>query len=89
MQSQPLTPYNSAPLNSPAVRSAPSAQNRIKTVLGQWMTRLAGSDQPQVRCQIDRKGNAKWHVWDPVNGDRQTFSDETEVRQWLEGRYYR
>ncbi|MGD1907437.1 MAG: hypothetical protein ACFB0C_15820 [Leptolyngbyaceae cyanobacterium] len=84
MQSQFSTSYS--PLSRPARATTP---NRLKTVLGEWMTKLAGSDQPHVRCEIDRKGNAKWHVWDPVNGDRQTFSDEVDVRQWLEGRYYR
>lgn len=87
MQSQPFTSYCTANLTSPTPRTA--TQNRIKTVLGEWITRLAGSNQPQVRCQSDRNGNPQWQVWDPVNGDRQTFSDETAVRQWLESRYYR
>jgi hypothetical protein len=86
MQSQFSTSYRTAKLNRPARTTTP---NRLKTVLGEWMTKLAGSDQPQVRCQIDRKGNAKWHVWDPINGDRQTFSNEADVRQWLESRYNR
>lgn len=60
----------------------------LETV-GQWLSNtLISSSEPRVWQTRDRAGQATWHVYDPTTGHHEDFGSETEVRIWLERRYY-
>ncbi len=67
---------------------------RIKTWVSPdaiWSTiakRAAGSSDPIIEQRRDRQGYAYYIVYDPTTQERSICSSETEVRAWLERRYY-
>jgi hypothetical protein len=54
--------------------------------LFQW---LAGNSEVQIWQVGDRAGNVYWRVYDPITKASTSFSSSSEVRIWLEQRYYR
>ncbi|MGG6296045.1 hypothetical protein ACQ4M4_16780 [Leptolyngbya sp. AN02str] len=51
------------------------------------VTRLAGTQEPQISQKRDRNGGVSWVVYDPLTSETLYFSSEAEVRMWLEQRY--
>ncbi len=54
-----------------------------------WSNTINNSREIRVWQKSDRQGNIYWLVFDPVTGYYSSFSDEREVRIWIEERYYR
>lgn len=67
--------------------------NRVLLGLKQFGKRLfqwiAGNPEVQIRQVSDRAGNVYWRVYDPATKASTSFSSSSEVRIWLEQRYYR
>ena len=56
---------------------------------GQWLLAAAtGSSDPIVRQRRDRHGQTYYTIYDPISQRRTTCASETEVRAWLDQRYY-
>lgn len=57
-----------------------------------WIARLAelayGNSDPVIEQRRDRQGNPYYLVYDPVSQEHHLFTTESEVRFWLEKRYY-
>lgn len=51
-------------------------------------TFAVGSSEPVVMQRCDRQGHRYYVVYDPRTQSRTICSSETEVRAWLESRYY-
>jgi hypothetical protein len=51
----------------------------------QW---AVGNHEVQIWQVSDRAGNLYWRVYDPVTGASTSFNSASEVRIWLEQRYY-
>ncbi|MEA5467742.1 hypothetical protein [Spirulina sp. 06S082] len=49
---------------------------------------LSGSEEPRVSIRRDRTGNKVYKAYDPVTNSSFSSTSETELRTWLEGRYY-
>ena len=43
----------------------------------------------KVRASENKFGSIRWTVDDPLIGRRMHFDSETEVREWLDRRYYK
>ena len=52
-----------------------------------WTNVLAKQNEIKVWQKSDRKGNIYWLIFDPITGYHSSFSNEKEVRIWLEERY--
>ena len=61
---------------------------RVQRVL----TAVAGSSDPIVQHHVwkggDRHGQSYYTIYDPITRQRTQCASETEVRAWLEQRYY-
>ncbi|MGB3491535.1 MAG: hypothetical protein WBA57_02320 [Elainellaceae cyanobacterium] len=57
-----------------------------------WIERLAkfayGSSDPVIEQRRDRQGYLYYRIYDPVSQEHHVFTTESEVRSWLERRYY-
>lgn len=51
-------------------------------------THAANSADPQISHKRDRQGRLIWYVYDPATHQSAQFSSESEVRSWLDQRYY-
>ncbi|MGF1567091.1 MAG: hypothetical protein ACFCVD_03285 [Nodosilinea sp.] len=79
---------------SPQRPSSPAQQSMRQEFL-EWLQQrsqrlissMTDSTNPQIR-QL-RDGDLRWRAYDPISGQRASFSSENELRQWLEQRYYR
>lgn len=49
---------------------------------------LIGSNDLRVWETYDRFGNNWWHAYDPLTGRSITVESESELRAWIEQRYY-
>ncbi|MBD2069335.1 hypothetical protein H6F93_17720 [Leptolyngbya sp. FACHB-671] len=76
------------------------SQARFLTVSSRFLTGLkqfgkqliqliSGTHEVQIWQVSDRAGNVYWRVYDPVTKDSTSFGSSSEVRIWLEQRYYR
>ena len=60
----------------------------LKKLLQLVVQLFANGDELRISITTDRYGNKSWHAYDPVS-DRSTIqSSETELRAWIEQRYY-
>jgi len=50
--------------------------------------RMAEMSEPSVMKRCDRQGNSYYEIYDPVSRQRFYCETESEVRAWLEQRYY-
>lgn len=46
------------------------------------------TSEPKIHQRTDRFGNVYFHVYDPQTGRSSVFGTESEVRAWLDRRYY-
>lgn len=64
----------------------------IQRLIGQGFQRVlmaaVGSSHPVVQQRCDRHGQPYYTIYDPVSQRRTLCVSETEVRIWLEQRYY-
>ena len=105
MTTQPSSTSNSHPAiifdgYSSSQPSAPSALSfwsqslqQIQSLFGQnfqrLLTAVTGTSDPIVQQRCDRHGHSYYTIYDPVSQHRTVCASETEVRAWLEQRYYR
>lgn len=52
------------------------------------VTWLTTGHEPQV-TKVVRRGSEAWKVHDPLTSETHYFTEENEVRTWLEGRFAR
>jgi hypothetical protein len=83
----------SGDLEPPSLKaSGASASNRLSTLLStalSCLSRLLLNDrEPHVWFKRDRSGQSWWCVHDPLSGTTARFTTATELRAWLERRYY-
>ena len=49
---------------------------------------MTGSSEPMIQKRCDRKGQISYTIYDPITEQEVVGLAETEVRVWLEERYY-
>jgi hypothetical protein len=59
---------------------------RVKKAIATWIVQTS---EPKVSRKRDRKGRLYYRVYDPVSNSSAAFGSESEIRAWLEQRYYR
>ncbi len=52
------------------------------------LTLATGSSEPVIEKRCDRKGQTAYSVYDPITQQQVDGLSESEVRTWLEQRYY-
>ncbi|MDA0673820.1 MAG: hypothetical protein O3C67_08985 [Cyanobacteria bacterium] len=65
--------------------------NPLPVILQQWgqqmVAWLTQGDQPRIHRQ--QRGDVQvWRVYDPVDNQTRYFTEEAEVRTWLEQRFH-
>lgn len=61
----------------------------ILTVFSKQLSQsLLGCDEPKIWVTFDKSGKKNWHAYDPVTGRYVSVDSETEMRVWIEKRYY-
>ncbi len=71
--------------NHPIKLPITSSLKRIGQLFIQF---FASSSEPRIWTTTERYGNTFWHVYDPVSDKSKTLRSESEMRVWLEQRYY-
>ncbi|MBD0300635.1 MAG: hypothetical protein ICV85_00190 [Tolypothrix sp. T3-bin4] len=66
----------------------PAFVSKISKLLQQIVVSLTKAPEPRIGTVKDRFGNIVWCVYDPITGQSARLDSETEVRIWLEQRYY-
>lgn len=68
------------------------AASFLQTVAAMTMQQLTRSHEPRIWTSIIKSGphagQTQWHVYDPLTHHRAVLSSETDVRVWLDQRYY-
>lgn len=64
------------------------AQSALEHIRKHLLNALSGNSEVQIQQVHDRSGKAYWKVYDPATGYYNSLSSETEVRIWLEQRYF-
>lgn len=49
---------------------------------------LTRESEPKIQKISDRDGDISWRIYDPATNQFVNLSSETEVRIWIEKRYY-
>lgn len=80
------TPTHFIPSPNYTQRKA-ATPSQWQQVLSRFLQFLSPKNEPTV-SQIWRDGQQVWRVYDPQTQEKMTFATETEVRSWLESRYY-
>jgi hypothetical protein len=62
--------------------------SKISRLLQQMVASLTKAPEPRIDTVKDRFGKTVWYVHDPITGQSAHLSSETEVRLWIEKRYY-
>ncbi|NEQ22318.1 MAG: hypothetical protein F6K28_24635 [Microcoleus sp. SIO2G3] len=71
----------------PAVNKLAFA-SKVSRLLQQIVTSLTKDPEPRIGTVKDSYGRTLWCVYDPITGHSARLNSETEVRIWLEERYY-
>lgn len=67
----------------------PSDYARIVRFLKHLLASLFRGNELQVKQQRDSQGNMWWQAFDPNTNESTSFGSESEMRTWIEQRYYR
>ena len=74
-------------------KSDKQTESRFASILNRiWngiVRSIATPNEPIIHSRKDKSGNSYWAVHDPLLGHRVFFNSETEVRAWLDRRYYK
>ena len=62
--------------------------SKISRLLQQIVASLTKAPEPRIGTVKDSFGKTVWYVHDPITGQSARLSSETEVRIWIEKRYY-
>lgn len=84
--SQAQLPLPSQVLSKTSVKQLVSAA--VKKVLQILVESFIGSNELRIWQTYDQYGNNWWHAYDPVTGRHTSVQTESELRAWIERRYY-
>lgn len=78
------------------VHSTPKTSPRYSFEWKKFLTRFVAEfvefavspQEPRVWQTHDRQGEVCWHAYDPITNRAFACESESEMRQWLEERYY-
>jgi hypothetical protein len=74
---------------TPADGGALSWNLRLQRIWRAFVQAMTTSNEPRITTKVDRQGNLLYYkVYDPMSGRSISFTSETEVKMWLERRYY-
>jgi hypothetical protein len=62
---------------------------KVGRILFKLVELMTAVNDPKIYSLKSKSGKAYWVIHDPYSGRRVTFHSETEVREWLDRRYYR
>ena len=62
--------------------------SKISRLLQQMVASLTKAPEPRIDIVKDSFGKTVWYVHDPITGQSAHLYSETEVRLWIEKRYY-
>lgn len=60
---------------------------KLNQIWNYILNTIFAADRPKIYLFKDRSGSTYWKIDDPLLGHR-IFASETEVRVWLDRRYY-
>jgi hypothetical protein len=66
----------------------PKSFSALKTIWQHFSTILTKSNELRVWQRTDRFGNTWWNAYDPATGRSTSVTSESEMRIWIEERYY-
>jgi hypothetical protein len=61
---------------------------QLSQVLEAYFELIFKANEPIIYESKSKFGSVYWTVYDPVSGRKVLFDSETDVRVWLERRYY-
>ena len=65
----------------------PVRVSRWQAILNGFVRFLTPNNEPRIST-VSQNGTLVWKVYDPHTQERLMFNAESEVRAWLETRYY-
>lgn len=86
-QLETLYQTSQAPSRQSAFSAIKAAFKSVSIAVFEALT--CDRNQPIIRCRINSDGTPIWSVYDPVTRQAFTATSQTEIRVWLEQRYYR
>lgn len=91
MKAKSITPGGDLEYPLPEAANA-STTRRLRAILSSTLSHLSrlllGTNEPHVWFKRDRNGQSWWCAYDPCHGTTTQFTTTTELRAWLERRYY-
>ena len=60
----------------------------LRKTLQHLLQTFIGSHDLRIWQSCDRFGKNWWHVYDPVTGKHTSVDSESQLREWIERRYY-
>ncbi|MBE9192023.1 hypothetical protein IQ230_17025 [Gloeocapsopsis crepidinum LEGE 06123] len=60
----------------------------MKSIWQQVVNYLNAKNELQVWQSSDRNGRTWWNAYDPITGRKTKRDSESEMRTWIEKRYY-
>lgn len=61
---------------------------KLKQIWNRIVKSMTATNEPTIASGRGKSGNTYWVIHDPLLGCRVFFNSETEVRVWLDKRYY-
>jgi hypothetical protein len=73
----------------PANGRALSWNLRLQRIWRAFVQAMTTPNEPRITTKVDRQGKILYYkVFDPMSGRSISFTSESEVKMWLERRYY-
>lgn len=82
-----LISHRVIPFVSPET-SKTKTPSKLRQLGNRFVDYLARPPEIKVHKKTNRQGEIWWQVYDPHRNLTATFASESEVRMWLEERYY-
>jgi hypothetical protein len=60
----------------------------LKSIFQLFIPFFTNGNEPRIWTTTDRDGNTTWHAYDPVSDRTRSLDSESEMRIWIEQRYY-
>jgi hypothetical protein len=60
----------------------------LKSIFKLFIPFFTNGNEPRIWTTTDRDGNTTWHAYDPVSDRTTSLDSESEMRIWIEQRYY-
>ncbi|MEO1148765.1 MAG: hypothetical protein AAFY26_24625 [Cyanobacteria bacterium J06638_22] len=69
------------------IHQRPARTSKWQAILNGFVRFLTSNNEPRIST-VSQNGTLVWKVYDPQTQERLMFNSESEVRTWLETRYY-